>query len=346
MSPLAAIVSFRLGGPDGVSVEAAKWEWALRQLGFSVRTVAGDGVADVLLPGLAIEATEPPTAGDLAAAIDGAALVLVENLCSLPLNPAAAGAVAQAVAGRRALLHHHDLPWQRPRFAGFPPPPADPAWAHVTINDLSRAELAAHGIAATTVRNTFDPRPPLGRRATTRRLLGVAPGKVLLLQPTRALERKGVPNALAMAAALDAEYWLLGAAEDGYGPELHRILATATVPFHRGFPAPTITMADAYAAADAVVLPSSWEGFGNPVIESALHRRPLAVHRYPVALELEAYGFQWFDSRDPAPLADWLQHPDADLLDHNQAVAQSHFNLHDLPARVAAVFDQAGWVTW
>ena len=29
--PTAAIVSFRLGGPDGVGVEAAKWEWALRR---------------------------------------------------------------------------------------------------------------------------------------------------------------------------------------------------------------------------------------------------------------------------------------------------------------------------
>ena len=343
---LAAIVSFRLGGPDGVSVEAAKWGWALQQLGFSVRTVAGEGVGDVLLPGLAIDATEPPTAEAVEAALDGAGLVVVENLCSLPLNPPAAAAVARVLAGRRALLHHHDLPWQRPRFAGFPPPPTDPAWVHVTINDLTREELAGHGIAAITVRNTFDPDPPLGRRAATRRLLGVAPGKILLLQPTRALERKGVPNALAMAAALDAEYWLLGAAEDGYGPELHRILATATVPFHRGFPDPSITMADAYAAADAVVLPSSWEGFGNPVIESALHRRPLAVHRYPVALELEAYGFQWFDSSDPAPLAAWLRRPDPGLLDHNQAVARQHFNLHDLPGRVAAVFEQAGWAAW
>lgn len=346
MSPLVAILSFRLGGPDGVSVEAAKWGWALQQLGFSVRTVAGEGEADVLLPGLAIDGPEPPAAGDIEAALDGAGLVIVENLCSLPLNPQAAAVVASVLAGRRAVLHHHDLPWQRPRFAGFPPPPTDPAWVHVTINDLSRAELAAHGIPAITVRNTFDPDPPFGRRATTRRLLGVHPGKILLLQPTRALERKNVPDALAMAAALNAEYWLLGAAEDGYGPELHRILATATVPFHRGFPEASVTMADAYAAADAVVFPSSWEGFGNPVIESALHRRPLALHRYPVAVELEAFGLRWFPAGDPAPMAEWLHRPDPSLLDHNQQVARAHFNLADLPARLTGVFEEAGWATW
>ena len=31
-----AVVSYRLGGSDGVSVEAAKWAWAFRSLGFDV----------------------------------------------------------------------------------------------------------------------------------------------------------------------------------------------------------------------------------------------------------------------------------------------------------------------
>ena len=344
MSKLAAIVSFRLGGTDGVSVEAAKWKWALRQLGFEVRTVAGDGDADVLLPGLAIGASTPPPATAVETALDGAGLVVVENLCSLPLNPGAAGVVAGVLAGRRAVLHHHDLPWQRARLAGSPPPPTDPAWVHVTINDLSRAELAKNGISATTIRNTFDPDPPKGRRAATRRMLGVEPGRRLVVHPTRALERKGVPAALDLTAALGGEYWLLGPAEDGYGPELDRLLAATTVRVHRGLR--EATMADAYAAADVVAFPSSWEGFGNPVVEAALHRRPLAIHRYPVAAELEAFGFRWFDAGHAAPLAAWLERPDVDLLDHNQEVARRHFNQHHLPDRIAALFDQAGWATW
>lgn len=344
--PGAAIVSFRLGGPDGVSVEAAKWGWALGRLGFDVQTVAGGGTAGVVLPGLGIDAAVPPSAGEVDEALAGAGLVVVENLCSLPLNPAAATVVADVLRGRRAVLRHHDLPWQRERFAGFPPPPDDPAWVHVTINDLSRQQLAGHGIEALTIRNAFDPEPPAGRREETRAALGVGDDR-LVLQPTRALARKGIPAALALAEALDATYWLLGPAEEGYGPVVDRLAAAAGVPVLRGFPdLPGATVADAYAACDAVVFPSSWEGFGNPVIESALHRRPLAVAPYPVAAELRSFGFTWFPADDPAPLDAWLRRPDPGLLDHNQAVARRHFALPDLPGRIRALLDQAGWWPW
>ena len=342
--PTAVVVSFRLGGPDGVSIEAAKWQWALGRLGFAVRTVAGEGDADLLVPGLAISDSTPPEPDAVACALHGAALVVVENLCSLPLNPPALRTVADALAGRRAVLHHHDLPWQREITSGHPPPPDDPAWAHVTINDLSRAQLAAHGIDADTVRNAFDPDPPPGRREPTRRRLRLGDADRLVVQPTRALARKGIAAAIDLAEALGATYWLLGPAEDGYGAELEALLDKARVPVVHGLGSATV--ADAYAACDAVAFPSTWEGFGNPAVESALHRRPVAVGRYPVASELEALGFRWFPADDPAPLEAWLDDPDPSLLDHNQEVARRHLSLHDLPQRLGEVFDRAGWSTW
>jgi glycosyltransferase involved in cell wall biosynthesis len=331
------MVSFRLGGDDGVAVEAAKWAGALDLLGWNVRSVAGAGAVDTVLPGLAMHAAEPPTRAEVDAALADADLVIVENLCSLPLNPGAAAVVAAACAGRPTVLHHHDLPWQRPHLAHLPPPPDDAAWAPVTINALSRRELAAHAIAATTIYNAFDPHPALGEREGVRAALGVDDGTRLLVQPTRALPRKNIAGAIALAEALGAVYWLLGPAEDGYGPELERLVREARCHVLLGPPRGGCSIADAYAASDAVLLPSLWEGFGNPSVESATYRRPLAIGPYPVAAELAAFGFEWFGAADPAPLAGWLARPDEHLLAHNQRVAAQHFNLADLPDRLSAV---------
>jgi mannosylglucosylglycerate synthase len=326
-----------------VSVVAGHWSEALRRLGLRVRAVAGDGRTDRLLPGLGMDATPGPDLGSrLAEALDGADLVVVENVCSLPRNREATAALAGALAGRPAILHHHDLPWQREEFGDLPGwPPDDPAWRHVTINEHSRKELADRGLAATTIYSGF-PVPAPGRRELARARLGVAPGRRLLLQPTRAIPRKNVPAGLAMAEALGADYWLTGPSEDGYGPELERLLAAAPGRVHRRIPG-GLSVDDAYAACDAVVLPSTWEGFGAPLIEASLHRRPLAVGDYPVARELAAFGFRWFPSDDPGPLRAFLDRPDVALLERNHAIARRHFSLDALAARLVALLEEAGW---
>jgi glycosyltransferase involved in cell wall biosynthesis len=342
--PTAAIVSFRLGGTDGVSVEATKWEASLRRQGWGVVTVAGSGSADRLVPCLAIDSQEPPLASELDDAWAAADLVVVENVCSLPMNPAASAAVAVALAGRPALFHHHDLGWQRSRFADLDVAVVDdPAWHHVAINDLSRRQLRARGIEAVTIRNAFDTDAPHGDREATRDALGVKDGTLLALQPTRAIARKNIPMALTLAERLDATYWLLGMPEEGYGPELAGLLDDAGIPTIHGT-GPTGAyddVAQAYAAADLVLFPSSWEGFGNPVLESAIYRRPLAIGRYPIAGELAAFGFRWLPADDPATVARWMNDPDPGLVDHNLAVARRHFSLAALDAALAPVLDAA-----
>ena len=330
----AAILSYRLGMADGVSVTAAQWAAAMRELGMRVRTVAGEGFPDVLVPGLGRDAKRPPCRQALDAALGDAEIVVVDNVCSLPMNPTVGDSVAAYLRGRPAVLRHHDLPWERERYAAVTGwPHDDPAWQHVTISEIARRSLAGRrGIAATTIYHGFADRPCPERRASVRRGLGVG-ARPLVLQPTRAIARKNVDVGLALAEALGGAYWLTGPAEDGFAGELDRLLHAARVPVLRRLP-PGVDMAAAYAACDAVALPSSWEGFGLPLIESALHRRPIAVGDFPVARELAGFGFRWLPAADPAPLRRWMADPDLGLLDHNEAIARRHFGVDSLARRI------------
>jgi len=360
MPPVVVQLSYRLGGADGVAVEARKWEWALRRLGFTVRRVAGeldDGTRpdDVRLPFLAIDPADDRVADPdaLAAAIGGAELVIVENLCSLPINPDASALTASVLSQHegRVVFHHHDLPWQR---AGLPTPPGIPPRRadslHVTINDHSRVQLENRDFDAVTLRNAFDLDPPRGDRDATRARFGFAPDDLVLLQPTRAIPRKNIPAAIQFAAELarrepsrNLRLWITGPAEDGYDDVFARLVAQSEVPVTVGR-APTAP--DAYAAADLIVFPSTWEGFGNPVIESIAHRRAIVVGDYPVLDELLAFGLHLLRVDDPDRVAAWLHAPEPELLERNVELVRPHCSLADLPQRIDVAFGSVGWTQW
>jgi len=295
---------------------------------------------------------------------------------SIPLNLPASRALAEVLRGRPAILHHHDPSWQRERFAHITElPPRDKAWRHVTINELTRRQMAERGIEATTIYNAFDVHAPTGDRAGTRAAFDIDPDERLVIHPVRAIERKNIPKAIEMAEALDATYWLLGGPEENYDAELHRILSRArTRVIHRT----SSDRAGFYAASDIVAFPSTWEGFGNPPIEAAIYRRPAAVGHYPVADELRALGFRWFDPDDIHGLQAWFpptmgsasrsargrsgpaprsggrsgpasrsggrSGPDASLLDHNQRLAREHFSFESLRSKLTALLADAGWL--
>ncbi len=335
-----AIVSFRLGGADGVSVVAGRWQEILQRLGHRVVTVAGEGPVDRKVEGLAIGAGEPPGADELDAALADADGVIVENLCTIPLNLPAARIAAAVLAGRPAVLHHHDPPWQRQRFAHVTElPPDDPAWRHVTINRLTEAQMAERDLRATTIYNPFDVAAAPGDRAGTRRLLNVAPDELLVAHPVRAIPRKDIPRALRVCEDFEATYWLTGPTEEGYEAELASVLGRAACRvLHR--PAPSA--ADIYAAADAVVFTSTWEGFGNPPVEAAVHRRPAIVSHYPVAAELRALGFDWFDPDDLDPLRAHLASDDPQLLEHNHRTVERHLSMEVIGNQIAELLADTG----
>jgi glycosyltransferase involved in cell wall biosynthesis len=287
----------------------------------------------------------------LAAALDDVDLVVVENLLTIPMNLAASRAAAAVLAGRPAVVHHHDPPWHRERFAHITELPAtDPAWRHVAITQLLATELAERGIEARVIHNAFPPPPVrpeherVALRASVRAEVGLGADEVVVAHPVRAIERKNVPAALALAEQLGATYWLLGPAEEGYGAELDRLLGGARCRVvHHAWP----DAEGIYLAADHITFPSTWEGFGNPPIEAALHRRTVSVGDYPVAAELRAFGFDWFRPEDVAGIREALEHPGdaAQLrrLDSNERIARASFSLPHMAAQLDDLLDGAGW---
>jgi glycosyltransferase involved in cell wall biosynthesis len=363
MAPQAVTVSFRLGGDDGVSVEARKWTWALTELGFETRRVAGsidgdDEPDDVVIPALAIDATEPVDERAVRAALDGADLVIADNICSLPLNVEAAQAVARAAEDHRGRVcfRHHDLPWQRRHLkhleAEFPP--RRRGALHATINLRSRRELHARGYEdATTVHNYFDLDPPHGDRAKTRAEFGFGDDDFVLLQPARAIERKNVPGAVRFAQQLrgilpelDLRLWISGPPEDGYAPVLDRIIERSPIPIVVGRAS---TPHDAYAASDLVVFPSTWEGFGNPVVESVAYRRACVAYPYPVLAEIVAAGIRVFSTQQPEGIAKFLVDTSETrerYFETNVHRARVSYAIADLPGAIDDMFATHGWVAW
>lgn len=340
--PTCTFISFRLGLTDGVSVAASAWMSAIRSLGFKIVTVAGEGPVDRLIPGLATEGTRSPDRSVVALALDDADLVVVENLLTIPMNPRASEVVADVLRGRRAILHHHDPPWQRKRYDHRRDPIwDDPMWQHVTVNELTRGQFAERGISATTIYNGFDTHALPGNRTVARAAIGVTPEELLVVHPVRAIERKNIPAALEIAETLGGTYWLTGPAEEGFGSELERLLEAASC---RVIHKPLSNPEDIYAAADVVVFPSTWEGFGNPPIEASLHRRPVVVADYPVAAELKKLGFKWFNPADLGPLTTWLAAPDQQLLEHNRALVETRLSIEVMAEEVKGLLDKAGWL--
>ncbi|MGH2392512.1 MAG: glycosyltransferase family 1 protein, partial [Candidatus Limnocylindria bacterium] len=211
------IVATRLAGVDGVTFETAKWEAVLERMGHDVRLCAGEVDAlrysARLVP--AMHFRHPPAARVTSGAFDPDSdpeairteiqrlagqllpvlaawveterldLLIVENAWAIPMQLPLAIALHTLIeeTGLPAIGHHHDLWWERERFArcivpeilGATFPPDLPMVRHVSINSLAAAGLMEHrGLASTVIPNVFDfhdkrpsPRPDIRRQLRT-----------------------------------------------------------------------------------------------------------------------------------------------------------------------------------
>jgi hypothetical protein len=245
----------------------------------------------------------------------GIDLLVVQNALAIPMHVPLGLAIADVIAerGLPTIAHHHDFAWERERFvvnaaadyldAAFPP--RLPGIAHVVINSLQQRTLAERlGLAATVIPNVLDfgapPSAPDEYARGFRRDIGVADDETLILQPTRIIARKGIAHSIELTRRLADRRAVLvlthPAGDEGMEAlreveagivraGIRAIFLSGRIGQTRGVAedgSRIYTLADVYPQADFVTYPSSWEGFGNALLEAVYFGRPVLVNRYPV----------------------------------------------------------------
>ena len=253
-------------------------------------------------------------------------VLIPENALTIPMNIPLGIAAVDIIAEHSlpAIAHHHDFYWERQRYdqtsAGdylrraFPP--VHPCIRHVVINSLAQQSLYTRlGLESVIVPNVydFDRAPVAGMPETARRLrrhIGFDGDEPFFLQPTRVVPRKGIELSIDLVRALCGNNGRLvishasGDEGDAYRDSILKYAGTTGVDLvfiddvivsHEGGALNefSCTLDDAYRAADFVLYPSLYEGFGNAFLETVYHKKPVMINRYPVFVsDIEPLGFK------------------------------------------------------
>jgi mannosylglucosylglycerate synthase len=251
-------------------------------------------------------------------------LLIAENALSIPLNIPLGLALTEVIAetGIPVLGHHHDFAWERDRFLvnsvqdyiSMAFPPNLPSIHHIVINTMARHQLARRaGVGSAVIPNVMnfeEPAPGIDHYSEDlRKTLGMGPNEVLVLQPTRVVQRKGIEHAIELVNRLEMNARLVishASGDEGDAYELRirnyaELLGVQTVFASNLFAEKRSVTADgykvyslwdAYPHADLVTYPSLIEGFGNAFLEALYFRKPIVVNNYAIyAIDIKTKGF-------------------------------------------------------
>jgi glycosyltransferase involved in cell wall biosynthesis len=253
-------------------------------------------------------------------------MLVLENVLTIPMHVPLGVAITEFLAETRipAIAHHHDFYWERTRFSlnavqdflemAFPP--RDPCLQHTVINQSAQEELSwRKGVPSTLIPNVldFENAPPAGDgyASDVRAQIGLKPGDIMILQPTRIVPRKGIEHAIKLVQSLgDPRYKLVishDAGDEGfeYMHMLHelaresgidiRFISTRIGEVRQFNPEgqKVYTLWDLYPHANLVTYPSLYEGFGNAFLEALYFKVPILINRYAIfARDIEPRGFK------------------------------------------------------
>lgn len=302
-------------------------------------------------------------------------LLIVENALTIPMNLPLGISLTGLIAemGINTIAHHHDFFWERQRYqsnalldmldTAFPA--KLPTIQHVTINSIAQRRLKdRRRIDSVVIPNVHDfatPPPEIDAYSRDfRQTIGLNEGDLFILQPTRVIQRKGIEMALELVHRLElprpmlfithrahdegVEYWRWLKREAGVmGLDLRLIdhligSERARINNHKIY-----SLWDAYPHADLVTYPSTYEGFGNALLEFVYFKRLAVVNRYPVYnADICSLGFKFIeldgfvDDQAVQQTRELLNNPEQvrAMAEKNYAIALEHFSLEVLAKKL------------
>jgi len=253
-------------------------------------------------------------------------IIIPQNCLAIPMHVPLGIALTEFLSETRmpAIAHHHDFYWERTRFSvncipeyldmSFPPKLGN--MRDVVINQEAQEQLALRkGSASLVIPNVFDfenpPEPVDDYASDVREELELNEDDFFILQPTRVVPRKGIEQAIKLVSLLkdprcklvisheagDEGYEYLGMLEqlaNEEGVDM-RIVAdrVGEVRQRDSDGRKVYTLWDLYHHADFVTYPSTYEGFGNALLEAIYFRKPVLINRYSIFVrDIEPKGFR------------------------------------------------------
>ncbi len=314
---------------------------------------------------------------------NGINVLSIENVLAIPANIPLGVALKDIIEELNipTIMRHHDFFWERsyyikynnvPDILGKAFPPKLNRIRHVTISKVAQQDfLRWTGVDSMVIENAVD----FSKIASIdnynkdfRKELGVEKAQLLLLQPTRIMERKRIERSIQFAAEINKAYkdknkcalLITGPTAGSESKDYFELLVKTA----RGLSVDVIfgsdriylhrmerdgkkiySIDDAYANSDMICFPSDIEGFGNVVIEAAAYKKPLFVNNYPVLREIKSKGFDFIEMNGTLdkPVIDLAlailknKKKREEMMEKNFAVAREHYSIEALEAHLEQI---------
>ncbi|MEX0322834.1 MAG: glycosyltransferase [Puniceicoccaceae bacterium] len=313
-------------------------------------------------------------------------ILVPENALTIPMHLPLAVAITEFMmeTGIPAISHHHDFYWERVRFSinavqdylDMAFPPRLPNMVHTVINGAAQEQLSLRkGVGSLLIPNVFDfeknPPPPDDYSADVREAIGLDEDDIFILQPTRIVPRKGIEHAVKLVSMLRNPRCKLVISHDAgdEGMEYKQMIEelareedvdvrfigdrVSEVRQRDADGRKLYTLWDLYPHADLVTYPSTYEGFGNALLEAIYFKKPVVINRYNIFIEdIEPKGFDLavingFITRDVvAKVERLLKEPDYlnEVVEHNYRVASHYYSYAILRRNLRMIINSlTGW---